>query len=210
MQVQSLRKSQSSSRLVSVGIVAAIHVAAIYALVVSLTGGIPIHITKDDIQIVDVRHPPQPPTPPVPVPHADFPMTIPGPPVPIPQIDIDNSIQHPGPAISTPAGNQQGFPPQSSYSSARAIAATHTIPDYPPVAARLNQQGDVRLALTIDERGAVTDASVVGSSGHDALDAAAIIWVKAHWRYEPALRDGKPVPSTAEAVVTFRLINRQG
>jgi protein TonB len=88
---------------------------------------------------------------------------------------------------------------------ARAIMATHTIPDYPPVSRRLGEQGTLRLHLAIGTDGTVEDARIEVSSGHQRLDSAAVEWVKAHWRYEPALQGVKPIPSTATAEVTFRL-----
>jgi len=88
---------------------------------------------------------------------------------------------------------------------ARAIMATHTIPDYPPLSRRLGEQGTLRLRLSIGVDGAVEDALVEASSGHKRLDDAAVQWVKNHWRYEPAMQGSKPVPSTATAQVTFTL-----
>jgi protein TonB len=88
---------------------------------------------------------------------------------------------------------------------ARAIMATHTIPDYPPVSRRLGEQGTLRLRLAISTDGAVEDARVEVSSGHQRLDNAAIEWVKTHWRYEPAMQGVRPIPSTATAEVTFKL-----
>jgi protein TonB len=82
---------------------------------------------------------------------------------------------------------------------------THTIPDYPPLDARLGREGTVTLKLAIDERGAVTDAVVERSSGYASLDQAAVNWVKAHWLYYPATHSGDPVASSADVTVTFRL-----
>jgi periplasmic protein TonB len=96
-------------------------------------------------------------------------------------------------------------PPPITFSPARALLATHTTPDYPPVSRRLGEQGTLRLKLSINAQGAVSEAMVVNSSGHPRLDEAAIDWVKAHWRYQPAMRGPTAVPATADAVVTFKL-----
>ena len=48
-------------------------------------------------------------------------------------------------------------------------------------------------------------AELQSSSGHSELDDAAIAWLKAHWRYTPAMQSGKAVPSNTSVVVTFRL-----
>jgi protein TonB len=63
----------------------------------------------------------------------------------------------------------------------------------------------VLLRLAINADGQVSDAEIVRSSGYDELDEAAAIWVKAHWRYLPALQNGQPVAATTTALVTFRL-----
>jgi len=73
------------------------------------------------------------------------------------------------------------------------------------VSRRLAEQGTLRLRLAITADGGVSDAQIESSSGHPRLDDAAMQWVKAHWRYEPALEGAKRVPTTAQAVVTFKL-----
>ncbi len=96
-------------------------------------------------------------------------------------------------------------PPPIAFSPARALLATHTTPDYPPVSRRLGEQGTLRLKLAITPQGAISGATVVNSIGHPRLDEAAVDWVKSHWRYQPAMRGTTAVPSTADAVVTFKL-----
>jgi TonB family protein len=51
------------------------------------------------------------------------------------------------------------------------------------------------LKLTIDDKGSVTEAVVGNSSGFERLDEAAISWVKAKWRYMPAMQGTKAVAS---------------
>ena len=86
-----------------------------------------------------------------------------------------------------------------------SLAATHTIPPYPPLEARLGAEGTVLLRLIIGPNGAVSDAQVVRSSGAEGLDRAARLWVIAHWRYQPAIRDGAAVPSAVDVAVKFNL-----
>jgi protein TonB len=123
-------------------------------------------------------------TPPPPVTAISVP-----PPQPVPA-DPPRVVTPPPPVVLTPA---------------RAIAATHTIPDYPFLSLRLREQGTLRLKITIDERGIVTQATVVNSSGFQRLDEAAVNWVKQHWRYTPAMQGTKAIVSTADAIVEFRL-----
>lgn len=96
-------------------------------------------------------------------------------------------------------------PPTVTFTPARALVATHTTPDYPPISRRLGEQGTLRLRLSITVEGAVKDAMVEQSSGHQRLDDAAVQWVKAHWRYAPAMEGTRAVPSMLSAVVTFKL-----
>ena len=94
--------------------------------------------------------------------------------------------------------------------AAQALAATHTIPPYPSLGIRFGHEGAVRLRIAIDEQGNATAAEVETSSGYQELDSAAIAWVKAHRRYQPAMQGGRAVSSATEAVVTFRLNQIRG
>jgi len=117
-----------------------------------------------------------------------------------PTVVYDDFGPHNGITLSTGPGQASDFGPA-------AVAGTHTIPPYPPLAMRLNEAGRVRLHLTITPQGTVSEAAVVRSSGYDDLDQTARNWVMAHWRYRPATHAGVPVPATAEAEVLFDLQN---
>jgi protein TonB len=125
-----------------------------------------------------------------------------------PIVELEVSAPSPN-AITLPTGPDQAAaaPVAAAVAAtpAQAIAATHTIPEYPPVSRRLGEQGTLSLRITISEQGAVSDARLESSSGFARLDDAAMQWVKAHWRYRPAVQGGKAVPSTALAEITFKL-----
>jgi protein TonB len=189
----------------TLALVGALHIVVIYGLYLGLTGNFPTIIPHGPIVVVPV-----PPTPPPPnVDPTHFKMIQPGvPTVQRPVIQIDptqhgiGSIQVPeGPIPTTTA-------PPPVIVAARGIMVTHSTPDYPLMAVRLNQTGNVMLKLSIDEHGSVVAATVEKSSGYDSLDDAAIAWVIAHWRYEPATKDGKPFATATDALVTFRLTGR--
>lgn len=99
----------------------------------------------------------------------------------------------------------QQQPVQASDSSASGMTSTHTTPPYPPMARRLSQQGTVILSITVAPDGSVSTAQVATSSGFPELDQTALVWVKAHWRYKPAMQGGAAVPSTTQAAVKFDL-----
>lgn len=77
-------------------------------------------------------------------------------------------------------------------------------PAYPRVALRLQQQGNVLLELEVDVAGHVAAVRVLESSGFERLDEAAREGVLA-WRFEPALRDGTPVPERFRHRIQFVL-----
>jgi len=188
----------SQRHVVGISLAVLVNAGLVYALVQGLVP--PNFIAKivKDIVIVDVKPvtpPPPPPHPPVAGPVVDDFV----PPV-APPIDYDTPPPTGGTIIV-------GINPPTSGPSvaARSVAGMHTIPDYPQLSRRLNEEGVVFLRLAISETGAVSDATVMKSSGHTRLDEAAVSWVKAHWRYHPAMQNGQPVASTTESQVKFEL-----
>lgn len=77
-------------------------------------------------------------------------------------------------------------------------------PTYSAEALKAGVQGDVFLALVIDERGLPTEIRVLRPLGF-GLDERAIENIKG-WRFEPGLKDGKPVKVPANIEVNFRLL----
>lgn len=82
-------------------------------------------------------------------------------------------------------------------------------PDYPPESRRRGEEGVVRLALRIGADGRVQAAEVTGTSGHPALDRAALAAAR-RWRFRPATQGGLPVPATLPTAVHFRLTEAGG
>jgi len=93
--------------------------------------------------------------------------------------------------------------------SAVSLGVTHTTPPYPPLSRRLGEQGKVALRILIAADGHIADVEIAASSGVERLDQAARDWVRAHWLYRPATREGKAVASQTEAVVVFDLKTAQ-
>lgn len=82
--------------------------------------------------------------------------------------------------------------------------ANNPSPEYPYRSRIRGEQGSVALLVQVDPEGRVVDLSVLRSSGFPALDEAAEKAVR-HWRFEPAIRDGAAVFSSATVAITFRL-----
>ena len=93
--------------------------------------------------------------------------------------------------------------PDASVANLQAPALIHRVePDYPGVAVSGKVSGTVILEATVNQRGEVTDVSVLRSI--PLLDKAAIKAVK-QWRYQPLVLNGLPEPFILTVTVTFSL-----
>lgn len=81
-----------------------------------------------------------------------------------------------------------------------------TDPPYPEQARQQGVEGTVALRLTVATDGMPKGVRVSKSSGHAALDEAAIAHVR-RARFSPALKDGEAVPMTITFRVKFHLVN---
>ncbi len=89
--------------------------------------------------------------------------------------------------------------------SAHALdASVNAPPEYPALARRRGWEGDVVLLVEVLADGSAGEVVVAESSGHAMLDEAALDAARA-WRYEPARRDGRAIPSTYRQPFVFRL-----
>ncbi len=86
---------------------------------------------------------------------------------------------------------------------AEAIGTSHTVPVLPASLLTIARQAMLRLRLMVGTDGTITDASVDTSTGSQELDRLVVAWVKAHWRYRPAMRDGVAISVTTTALVPF-------
>jgi protein TonB len=76
-------------------------------------------------------------------------------------------------------------------------------PAYPEEAKRRNQEGTLKLMLKIDDLGRVQSAEVVEATPLGVFDAAALEAFKSA-RFQPAMRDGRPVRYQAFIRVDFK------
>jgi protein TonB len=76
----------------------------------------------------------------------------------------------------------------------RPALLTRDLPPYPPSEIRGNREGVTGLKVCVDASGRVTSAAIASPSGREALDKAALKWVRKA-RFTPAKSDG-----VAEAV----------
>ena len=80
-----------------------------------------------------------------------------------------------------------------------------TDPPYPEQARQQGVEGTVLVRVRVSASGQVEQAAVARSSGHAALDEAAVAHVK-RARFSPALKEGEPVAATVAFRVRFRLV----
>ncbi len=109
---------------------------------------------------------------------------------------------------SDPVNLERGFrtaagPAAPSLRPAQALA-DNPPPAYPDEARGKGLQGQVLLRVTVSPEGEPRSITLVESSGWAQLDDAAIEAVEG-WRFQPALRDGRPEASAIEVPIVFSL-----
>lgn len=78
-------------------------------------------------------------------------------------------------------------------------------PTYPRDAMRSGAEGTVLLRVLVDVDGRPLEVSVERGSGHRSLDRQALRQVQQHWRFEPAMREGRPVQAWGLVPISFSL-----
>ena len=188
------------SRVTSLGLVIGIHVVIISALIVGLSNDqLRKEVMDISASVVAKKAAPKdlPPPPPS--------MVRPPPSVAAPPPQI--VIAAPPPVVAAPV--VAAPPPPPPPTELKAIEKTHSLPPYPALSQRMGEQGTTLLKVAIDNTGKVTECTVVTSSGSTRLDAAAVEYVKANWRWQPPTQAGKPVSATTEVSVKWDLKNAQ-
>lgn len=77
-------------------------------------------------------------------------------------------------------------------------------PRYPPAALRRRESGTVLVRVDVDASGRPAGVALEQRSGSRELDRAALEAVR-EWRFQPAQRDGQPVPGSLVIPIDFRL-----
>lgn len=175
----------------------------------------------EPIEVRWIQPPPSPPPPPPPPPSPDEPQ----PPAPPPPPTRTQPPPPPTPQPSTWRVPVQAPPlaPREFAAVSRPSAPTGPAgegpiavgqlayahmpppPPYPGPALRARQQGTVLLRIVVDETGTPVEVEVERSSGHRALDRAAVDYALRQLRFRPAMRDGRAVRAVAQVPVAFRL-----
>jgi TonB family protein len=79
-------------------------------------------------------------------------------------------------------------------------------PAYSEEARRAGISGTIRLSLVVSEEGVPQNVKVTSPLGY-GLDEKAVESVRG-WKFQPGMKDGKPVPVQAQVEVNFRLLDK--
>jgi protein TonB len=210
--------SQSSSRTISIIIVALIHAILGYAFVTGL-GMKYVKKAAEQLNVVDVKEEPPPPDeePPPPPPQKQIeppPVVSPPPivqtPAPAPPIQVVRTpppVFTPTPVAAPPPPPPPAAPQVSKAAGAKGNPASWiTNDDYPPSAIRAEAQGTSAITWEINEQGRVENCRVTSSSGNADLDETACRLISRRGRYSPALdQNGNPMRTTQSRRVVWKL-----
>ncbi|MFC1544371.1 energy transducer TonB, partial [Gemmatimonadota bacterium] len=95
------------------------------------------------------------------------------------------------------------MPPHSDWDQAPRLI--HRVsPRYPEIARNAGVVGRVILQIVVDETGKVIEAVPVVAEPPGIFEEAAIAAIR-QWRFEPALKDGKPIKVRMGQLVEFKL-----
>jgi protein TonB len=189
----------NSSKVTGLVIVIALHVVAVFGLVVALNQAAISKKIQDIKATVEVpKEIPKAPPPPPPD------LVKPPPPVAIvPDFKI-NTAPPPAPVRTAPPAPTAPARVAAS-DPLRPVGRTHTLPPYPPISVRLGEQGTTLMLVHITTEGNVDDCKVEKGSGSDRLDAAACEFVKARWRWSPPTNQGAPTAVSTRVSVKWDL-----
>lgn len=206
-------QTMSSRKVVSIGIVALLHVVIGYAFI----NGLAINVIKKvatELKTVDIKDQPPPPEQKPPPPPPEQKQVEPPPIVSPPPIIRTQTlappivtVPNPPPApVITPAAPPA--PPAPKVASKGATAKGDpqswvTEDDYPPAAARDGRGGSVGLAFTINVQGKIENCHITSSSGSPDLDETACRLVTRRGKYSPA-KDDAGNAMTQTAALRFR------
>ena len=83
--------------------------------------------------------------------------------------------------------------------------AGNEAPRYPAQALRSGVEGSVNVRIELDVKGVPTDVQVVERTGERSRDLdRAVLEAARKWRFEPAMKDGKPVAAAVVLPVDFK------
>lgn len=123
----------------------------------------------------------------------------------VPVVVEHGSAPAPDPAPTPETAGPSTLEPSAALPGVRLEYAQAPAPVYPRAAQRMGVEGTVLLQVLVDVDGRPLQVDIRHSSGDRRLDAAARDQVLGHWRFRPALRDGRAVQALGLVPIHFRL-----
>lgn len=109
------------------------------------------------------------------------------------------------PEVPIAAAPTDAAPTTGAGAAAQIEYVEAPLPPYPPLALRRGWEGTVTLRVLVGTDGRPERVEIAQGSGHSALDRSASKHVLEHWRFAPAMRDGRAVPAWALVPIDFKL-----
>lgn len=207
------RRSSSPNMMLAI---VGIHVAAV-AVLMSAKMDLPLPSARTPLTVEFIEPTPVPPETPVerpgePAARPDQALALPDSLVPLPSLPGAIPVPDLPPLPRDPvidAGPSTG----STAINGKPIAATPAVlltgpaelkPPYPASKLVTEEEADLKLRLTIDERGRVTAVEPLGRADPTFLSAARR-HIIGHWRYRPATTGGRGIATTLVITLRFRL-----
>ena len=202
-----------TKHLIGIGFVVLMHLLVIYALITGL-GRTMIEVIKKPITatiIDEIKAPPPPPPPPkkIELPKVQQPVQtyVPPPDIPVPTTQTEPVISAPTTVVPTepnviapPVVEAPPAPPPKPAIRRGLVRIKGDNPEFPRNAQRLNiEKGTVVARLNIDEKGNVTDVTILSADPPKHFDRAVIDALK-EWKFAP---DG--VKYIGEVEINFKL-----
>ena len=199
-------------------VVACAHVVAI-AAVMSVKMDLPRRIFEPPPRVVSIPLPKEPPpiqtVEHLPPPPAPMPQPLP---LPIPDTRAANPPSDASPGSAAEPNADPGpialggggidvteLPSKPASSAAQLLTSGAELkPPYPQSKLLSGEEAVLQLRLTIDEHGRVLAVDPVGRADPVFL-AAARRHLLAHWRYKPAVNEGRPVATITTIMLRFQL-----
>lgn len=209
-------QGMSKNRMMTFGIVAVLHVLMGYLLV----SGLALKAVKaivqplESVNIKEEAPPPDEPPPPPPK-DIEIPPYVPPPEVSVaqeaaPTITTQTTVPAPEPPRYTPPAPPAPPAPTGPTSAAqfdpRSLAVSED--DYPPSSLRAEEEGLVKVKVTIGVNGRVTACEVAATSGFPKLDEKSCRLAMSRWRSKPALQNGTPVESSMIRLVRWQITTK--
>ena len=193
------------------GMVAALHVAALYVIARSV-GLVSVEVKTPPIEatVIETRRTDDAPPPkPDYVPERHDTVVLPQ-----PIIDISTDVELEGitaelePLKDIPIESGTAEPEPKIIAVRTDPRSPPSQPPYPAEMIRMDKEGVVGVEVLVGPNGRVADARIFRSSGFSAFDRSTLDEARRRWRFLPATRDGVPEAQWHRLQVVFKLKNQ--